>query len=602
MRFRIKPGIDISTGTGGVGKGTFPLAFGFTAGLLLLTLVFFPVRYETNDDFALVCELSGYSPTPVSFVLNPITSHCLYYLYQFFPQIPWYGLWMYSCIYLGISLLTGTLIRVKKRLIMLLTAPFWLILFFRFVAFPGLTSACLLLLFAVFASYSEWGLLSKCPSSHPRAYRYLLVCGLFMGFLLRWELATYALVFIVPALLCFSVSEQPYFRSLLLAIACIVVSYPVFTTYLNSGSRLEYSEYSKLRKIFHDTEKGFYYDDITPAALKKVGWSFEDYVLFRDWWFLYDHQTFNKKKLTTFLNENKPLQKTPLFQHVIHRITDAVLKSDRYTFLFLLSALILFLYRTLYPSPFSTWEVLKRIVSISMILAGILFFAYYRFEPRIYVPLYTYFLSMMVILLFHGETVLAAQKKSLSIWIPAAIILLMAGAAGSAFSIGNILFDDLSASTMNKQYIQNQLQQTDLNTINKDTSLFMVINPLDNLMIETVHPLKERTDYTDFKILPFGWQINSPQYCNILYNFGVLDKNTFLKWTIDNRNAIWFQLFRDPSDSQRIRLMEGYLVRHIAGGKKVTLQPIFDFRNREGIGFVFFNLVSEKGSDLRDER
>ncbi|MFZ5571364.1 MAG: hypothetical protein ACOZF0_13230 [Thermodesulfobacteriota bacterium] len=591
MRFRIKPGIDISKETRENGSNSLWQAFAATAVLFLLILIFFPVRYETNDDFALVYELSGPSATPVSFVLNPITSHFLFYAYRLFPGIPWYGTWLYGSIFLAIFLIISILIRISHRLVLLWIGPFFLILLFRTIAFPGITSATLLLLFAVFLNILDWGLTGRCPFPRKRMHQALLMIGLFMGFLLRWELATYALVFLVPVLICCKPSRQLYCRSVLSGVLLILLLYPVFLTYLNSGNRQPYNEYSKLRKIFHDTEKGYYYEDITPAALGKAGWSYNDFVLFRNWWFLYDHLHFNKEKLTAFLQENTPLQKKPFLRHAIERVTEAFGNSKQPTILFLLSAMLLFLFRILYPPGAMKQDFLKRSISISMTTAGVLFFAYYRFEPRIYFPLYAYLLGMMAILLYHDCPGMPARISVFHKMIWCAVIPFSIGTIGLVYIIGDIQLQDLSASYRNKQFIRHQFEKVDPNLINKDSALLIVLNPLDNIMIETIHPLKEKKDYPDFTILPFGWQINSPQYVRLLEEFGVFDKDSFLRWTLDNRNVFWFQLFRDSIDDHRISLIEKYIGRYAANGKPCVFQPVVDCRNQDGIGFVFFNLV-----------
>lgn len=593
MGFWIKTGSDISAVATKDANRSFRMAFGFTTALFLLILLCFPVRYETNDDFALVCELSGYSPTPVSFVLNPITSHCLYYLYHVLPKIPWYGLWLYGCIYLGISLLTAALFRINDRFLLLLLGPFFIVLFFRSIAFPGITTTSLLLLIAVFLSFLEWGIKSNSPSSHPRAYLCLLAGGLVMGFSLRWELVTYALVFITPVILHFKPSDRPYYRSLLLGLACIICLYPVFMAYLTSGDRQSFQEYSTLRKVFHDTERGDYRENVTPLSLKKAGWSYEDYLVFRQW-FIYDTARFNKKTLSAFLGENNPMRGNNLIKNGFDKILTAFRKNLQDTLLFFLSALVVLLYRARYPMAFSRFEIGKRIFALLMIFIGILFFAYYRFEPRIYLPLYTFFLGTMAIALFPDLPDRSTRKKSMNILLSVVAALLLAGTTCLAFSICTTLLSELSASYRDKQYIQRQFNNVRLNEMDKDNSLLVVLNPRKNLMTETIHPLKERSDYNNFKILPFGWQINSPQYRRMLDEFGISDSDDFLQWTINNRNVIWFQLFWKATDKQFMLLIEEYITQHFGHGEKVFFQPVFDFRNQVGIGFVFFNLVSKK--------
>ncbi len=594
MKFRMKADLKTSSAAdlNNSGKGALLLAFGISAVLLLFVLVVFHVRYETNDDFAIVTELSGYSSTPVSFILNPITSHSLYYLYQKFPSAPWYGLLIYFCTFLAVALLINVLLRAEKPIILFFIGPFFFIVFFRAYAFPGLTFASLLLLFAVFLSFLQWYISSAFTPFNSKAFQLFLQIALFMGFLLRWELVSYFLVFSFPVLLFYQKSIARPYQSFIHILVCLLLLVPFFVFYLDAQDNKFYNEYSMLRKKFHDTEAGDFYEQSTPPALKKVGWSYEDYLLFRDYWFLYDLNSFNSEKLSQFLKANSPLQNNSLIDHAGKRIKDAYIKSSQYTNFSLGTLSLILLFTTLHPLGSRNSMKWRKRLSISMVVFGILFFIYYRFEPRIFLPLYTYLIGL-AFLLFNNEK--PTKFKNASPFLKKWIIFLMIPAIVItyclAYSIGKYLLKDMETSYTIKQYVQSQFNHTDLKGIDKENTLLVSLNPLQNLMIETVHPLKERKDFTSFKILPFGWQVNSPQYFQILKSFGISEKNPFIQWAVDNQRVIWFQLFRDQTDVTRLRLIENYFNKYIVTDKIAHFQPFVDNRNQQGIGFVFYHLV-----------
>jgi hypothetical protein len=100
-------------------RAGFLEGFGISLILLLLILLFIPVRYEINDDLKFINILSGkggftpdFNSTPH---LSQILSYILYFLYDWFPSIPWYGLTIYLAAYIGVSLILSVVLRNSRK-------------------------------------------------------------------------------------------------------------------------------------------------------------------------------------------------------------------------------------------------------------------------------------------------------------------------------------------------------------------------------------------------------------------------------------------------------------------------------------------------------
>jgi len=111
---------------------------GFLKGFLVaaifagIVVAFLPVRYETNDDFGTVSKLSGWGG-PCSDFLHPTLSstlgRLLCSLYRFYPDFPWYGLFIYAGAFLAMYLTLSVLIRSTRGLSLFLALPLLCLLF-----------------------------------------------------------------------------------------------------------------------------------------------------------------------------------------------------------------------------------------------------------------------------------------------------------------------------------------------------------------------------------------------------------------------------------------------------------------------------------------
>jgi len=172
------------------------------------------------------------------------------------------------------------------------------------------------------------------------------------------------------------------------------------------------------------------------------------------------------------------------------------------------------------------------------------------------------------------------------------VLLLVALALGQIHTQGKSLLRVLETSKRQKDYIHKCLGVVKDKSIHGDP-LLVLMDPSYGLHFETVHPLKELSDFPDLRIFPTGSRINSPDYFNRLRRLGLKGGREFLKWVVNNEEVLLvFMASGEKREQKMTYLWRSYLSRRIVPGKEVRLVPAHDFRNRNGAGLVFYSVVS----------
>lgn len=585
-------GIEGPGGSAGFLKGFF-----LAAVFMLIIFCLVPVRYSANDDFALVkllSERSGFSPDPHNPSLNFSLGRILCLLYKYGPDLPWYGLFVCTACYLGLSLLLSVLFRSTQGLSLLLSLPFLGMVFFHMTSFVSFTAASLILELGVFLCLMEWMVRDRCPVEKPRLYGWALALAFLISYLLRWRLVLFGLAFGGPVLLFMKKQQMAKAMPVVMAVCLVIFCDRALFHLTTSDQHKAFSEYNDLRAQFHDTARGEYYGDLTPKALRKVGWSAEDYVFYKRW-VVYDNQNFNERTLHTFLDENDPKRKPYLFALKWNGLKEHFLQGKRYLIALLFSVVSIGFYRVGGLSELAWRNRLKILLALAYIGAGIAWIVSIRSVFRVYVPLYAYFFATCF-LFFHLTKRESGQGKSRSagrkVSATCAVVFSLL-AWGQAYAQGKVDFRVLRKSKMEKEYIQKRL------SVVKDRSavpepFLILMNPTSGLGEKYVHPLKEFSDFTDLRIFPAGWGVHSPRFSSILRDMSLTDGRAFLAWMIDNPKALLVLFARHEMDTRRWKSMwESYFSRRVAPNKRARLLPVHDFRNATGAGLIFFSMRSE---------
>lgn len=570
--------------------------FLFTAVFILLVISFLPVRYETNDDFAIIRRLSdqtGFVSDTHHYSLSYGFGWVLCFLYRCCSSVPWYGAFVYSATYLGASLMLSVVFRSSSGKSLLLWLPALSVFFAHCFSFVSFTAASLMLEFGIFLCVMEWVVRDECPARNSKFYALTLAVGFLMCFSLRWRLVIWSVGLGIPVL--FFLRKNHLKKGFLFActLIMIVVGDRALFHFMTTQEHKAFMAYNKLRAQFHDTINGEFHGETTLKALNKVGWSLDDYAFFRRW-ILYDDELFNPESLRIFIKENDPREKASIFELIPKRIARSFGASRHCTLALIFSILSLFFYRFHSLLGLSYKDRLRIIGSFGIPVAAIVFFMYYRFPPRVYVPLYAYLLGVTCLLFSLANEKLPGWKKVSTrknmIMISVSLFMLLTWVQAYAQAKG--MLKRLKTSKTEKDYIQKYLNVVRDKTLDSDP-LLVSMNPVDGLRLETIHPLKEFLDVADMKIFPAGTGVNSPRYFSILRTMGLQKGHDFLKWMIDRKKVLLVLIARGKQENQVwTYLWESYFSRHVAPGQIVRLAPVYDFRNKGGVGLVFYNFVT----------
>jgi len=576
---------------------SFFISFFITGAALLAIILGLPVGYEANDDFAMVTILSGnggYPSCPDAVFLNPALSHLLAFLYKASPTIPWYGLFLYGALYLGWSLIVSVILRTGKGGGFLLCVPLFSCLFFYQASLITFTAVSLSVAFGAYLCFFEYFIRNESPWKDTRYYfSFLLVC-FYLAFLLRWELVVYSAVLSIPLILFIKYEQIKKVLPLFVTFGVVILVH----TGINYSIQLEhksYNEFNKLRGEFHDTAKGEYHDGITPLAAQKVGWILEDYIAFKYLSLIYDNHAFNTRNLKTFLIENDPRKKKDCFlKNIVSKIALRYENNKHVTLLLILSLCSIIAARGPYLRSIDKIVFLKSGLFLLAVVLCILFLMYYRFEIRVFGPLYIYLFSLLTIMMNNNlstENGVIHKKIIRQTGIIAAVLLVIYASLISFRDITAIM-QALKTSEHYKGVVQSSFNLLS-EKFPVPYPVVIQMSPSVGMRVETINPLKEHKDFPKIRLFPDGWMINSGYYDSALRSLHIRDGHEFLKWLIDRDDVF---LLHETADLEQLKktvfIWKSYYVRRIIPGRTIDFVPVYDCRDKEGSGLVFFKIKS----------
>lgn len=583
-------------------ENSFIFSFIFTGIVLFIILSNLPVHYESNDEFRMITILSGnggFPSSPDVEHLNPILSFVLYNLYKFSPYFPWFGVILYVVYYISWSLILSVILRANKGFYLLLTIPLLFYFFFYHSSYVSFTSDSLFLSFGVFLCTVEYFIKNEAPIENIRIYFILLAICFYISFLLRWELVLYSLFLFLPMVVFMKFGQVKKVLPIFITLG-IVICLNIGINHLVFMTNQTYYEFDKLSIEFHDTHRGDFNHQITSYALQKAGWTYKDYVCFRGLWMMHDNYVFNTRSLSTFLEENNPRRDIKYYlDNIFNGINKSYNRTKNVSILLFVSFLSIIIKRSTYLLRFDKVDWLKITVSLGTIIISILFFMYYRFIPRIFGPLYVYLLTMSFLLfsIVKNSEHKVIQNNELGYFTIIVAGSLMAYALLIIHQEVTAHVHDLDESAKFRTVINQAFNR--IENINPASHpIVILMGPIPyGLRTDFIHPLKEYRDFPRIRIFPNGWSINSTYYEMALKNLHLRDGHDFLKWLVDRKDVLLmlnvFNINQINQMNKVVFLWRSYYLRHIYPGMKLDLVPVYDFRNKDGLGLVFFQLRSE---------
>ena len=549
------------------------------------SVVLLPVKYDVNDDFGMVMALSGIDGFPAGehgWFISKTLSKALCTLYAVAPAIPWYGVFLYSGMWLAGGLALSTFwYGVSPRRLRILILPAWGIALGHCLLAVTFTSVTLWLELGVFLYLLRWAYTGR--GYRPR---WCLASGaLMLAYLWRAPLAIYFWVFALPLVLYAKRSDVgPVVRWI--APCLLLVGADQTWSYWQgrTGLSLRYATYSRQRAQFHDRPSGRG-GPHTETAIRQAGWLRDDYELYRNRWFLYDEERFNEQRITQFLRHNRPRSRLAWTQ--IGAALNYVWDANR-NFLPLIGCVFLALILFRWAELLDVWRRRRLPVTVTFAVpfALLLFLAWYRMPSRISLPLMIFLLGTL--------SVLAGEPKVSQKSGPNRPRFLRECVAWGLFTVacylgvqaGRADRSSLTTERARLQFVQTKIRE--LGQTAAEPPLLIRLDPRNALSFDAVHPLRERLDIAPLRLLPAGSWIRSPRYYRILEQLGVKSGRELLRFAID-KPSVLFVLYIPQDVSARheaartLQLWESYIGRYVLEQEELSGSVEFH-RFREFVG------------------
>jgi hypothetical protein len=557
-------------------------------------LFFLPARYETNDELANIDSLNpvnefcGTHPTPL---IGKLTGLLLSYLYNMFPDVPWYGMLVYLFIFSGLSLILNLAFKHLSVTNNILVAIALFYLSFHVVVITSFTAATLILEFAVFLCFVEFTVVDSHSHRKDRLYFCFLCVLLAFSFLIRWKVAFLFGILACPVVLFLQKKQiKKWWLPIVMAIT-VVGADRVADEMTKSDEDRDFASFTAWRTTFHDTSKGSYNHLTTPIALQAAGWTKEDYRFYRCW-ILYDNELFNVEKLRIFLKENTRLN--PQFELLNRANFYKSMEISESSTWFVTCILITFLFMNFhYLARLERGYLYRYLLMNGFLLTAIVICTFYRFPQRIHIPLYILLVSTVILgssFRKEGGDKILLKKKTKIICGGLAVVIMSMTAYPVWYRIKNVS-DHLWNGRMEKEYFKKCLRT--IERLSKNDPILVIMNPSDSLGSAFIHPLLEYRDYPKIKRMIGGMNTNSARYHHVLNIMGLKTGREFMRWTIDNKRTLFTLVARNKKQREQFEnIWNSYYNRRIRNN--VRLKIVYDSRGPSKQGVVFYRMSSVK--------
>lgn len=293
---------------------SFLSAFLTASIILIVGLFFFTPQFQTNDDAVVNLAVSGaLGGYPSEFLLyqHVFIGVFLKSLYLLAPNFPWYGILMYSYVYIGIVVTGYSIFRINYNFFVLWL---WLLLLITYilssVVSPQFTiSASIISMSGIILLYSSLSRPFKGKSTTKIVI--IIAAGLLvLGGMIRFQALQMVLVFMSVPLLFMTIFYCNFrtLRSFIIILLTVII----FSLWLQSLNCQYYSHslgweqfysYNTARSDFIDRSKVIW-NEQTQSVFKAVGWSQNDLHMLQQWLYL-DPDIYSLKNLL-FISQQMP--------------------------------------------------------------------------------------------------------------------------------------------------------------------------------------------------------------------------------------------------------------------------------------------------------
>jgi len=488
---------------------------------LLLFIAFYTTfysRFGTTDDVEMQMILAGkgvlQSPSAYLRYTHLWIGQLLSTLYTYFPARPWYGYYLISAHFVGMTFLLYALLQIKASLfriavysIIFLISETVLLQELQFTsAALTLEMGSIMLLYMAFSRpVNQW----------TKYWQASAFVGLVFGAMMRWDTFLLAVVLGTPLLL-YAIAQQVKFR-LSKVIFCILIIGTAWGVdqlhYWQQGQNQAWEAYNEYKQLRINGDILDYRNpnyEWTPSSADdyfyKVGWEYEDLTLFQHWFFadssVYSYEKF---KALQYAFQNCPLPP----EHYEEKIWQFFIKYPLNDYVYYGFLVLIF---TLLFVQGNRWLYLT-LGSTLLIVFGILsiLFIYRHLPERVSFPLAFYLFSLAA-LFFTYDRNISGRSKIFSFLFLTVI----------ALSSLKTVTRKSSKVAFEKMYWSRALDSLDAQ------SHQLYVGGGDYYMMPTMTPLQSLTDtlFDGFNMLDFGHLANTPTHYQQLETFGIQNIHT----------------------------------------------------------------------------
>ena len=273
------------------------LSIELTTLLFLLTFATTPIIFSTNDDVRILYTLAGYntgSPYSLQPFINSFLGKAISLLYEWFPRLPWYGIFHIACLFIGVTVVGKCLLKnaAKKQLHLLVPLFLQTFLFYacyifiivgiQFSTTPALLGSAAVALMLCIDREND----SKADICIDIALSlvFLLVCMMTRSFTWYCIMCFYALATFYQFLRTFPSEKKKSGKWRSLLAGCLIIAlisgFGIRQLSLYLKDKIEHNpgfeEYNEYRVDFQDYKMRPAFDD-NPELYAQIGWSRNTY-------------------------------------------------------------------------------------------------------------------------------------------------------------------------------------------------------------------------------------------------------------------------------------------------------------------------------------
>jgi hypothetical protein len=488
-----------------------PFLGSFLLVLLLasLSLAFFRPYFTFNDDYQILLLLKGVgmSQTPGEMVLfvNVLLCRFLKNLYIYFPNFQWYSAFQVLALFLSFwAILASVQMRPggSFRATLFILSSFALVFYF-FSKMQYTYTASLAAIGAFFLLAGHWE--GGNPGNRAKVFTLAFVL-LLVSALLRFSAFSLVVAASIPSVVFLAwkgrtAEERRPVLGFLTAVILLVSAASLYDyhVYHREAAWADFTRFERLRNQLNDFQN-LVYDEKTKPVFDSIGWTWNDFVLFKNFCYL-DKDIYSLEKLRTLadyfpkcgFNKTEESSFGKIFSHPTVQITSA----------FFL-ALLCFL-------SSAAWRLalINALWALAILLALALFF---KTPERVCLPLV---LFMMYQNLFFNEPLEQTPDASSSRLVFRAGLVLTALVFLFSLFFIRAEYQNNRTQTANTHVLKTSLQ----NFRPQNDQLY--VNILSAFPFETIPAFDDFEMFRHLNLVQMAWFQRSPTTEDLLKRFGV---------------------------------------------------------------------------------